>query len=65
MKLLASLGWQLALLAAIATLFGIFLLAIAVEALSKPWRKRRQRERDMARFSLNAFKPVNRNWWEA
>jgi hypothetical protein len=29
------------------------------------WRKARKREREMARFSLNAFKAVSRNWWEA
>lgn len=51
--------------------YGSLVLLFAILAVDlgiahyQEWQKRRKRERDIARFSMGAFKAVQRNWWEA
>jgi hypothetical protein len=72
MKLLASFGWATAIVSAIGLLFGVFLLAVAVEALWGPYRRGRKyfkrralsiRARELNRYSMGAFRGTRKSTW--
>jgi hypothetical protein len=59
MKYLASLGWASAILVGIGALFGVFLLAVAIDVALRPWAKRRDefiKNERLHRYNVAAFR---------